>query len=198
MTDFLETTEWKELSKKIRDRDGSCCRCGSRYRLCADHIIPRSMKPHLKLAEFNIQTLCWNCNDRKGAFYIVCFLKNPRQELLKEISLLRIQFEEKARKYAKKNLTKRNYIDLEKKIMHDPNIIDNLEDVFYKMLNYPESAKNPLTKTASFTARFVALPVIIPSMILFSASKAIKSRPSTQEIENFAARIASTRFNDWQ
>jgi len=198
MTNFLETTEWKELSKKVRNRDGCCCKCGSQYRLCADHIIPRSIKPSLQLAEFNIQTLCWNCNNRKGAFYIVCFLKNPSQELLQEISLLRIRFQEKARSYAKRNLTKRNYKDLEKKIMDDPNIIDNLEDIFYKMLNYPESAKNPVFKTVAFAARFMALPVILPSMLLFDASKAVRSRPSAQEVENFAARITSTRFNDWK
>ena len=85
MTDFLETSEWINLSKKIRHRDKKCLRCGSKYRLCADHIIPRHRRRDLSLEEFNLQTLCWNCNTIKKDKYIVSYLHNPSQKLLNEI-----------------------------------------------------------------------------------------------------------------
>ena len=91
-SDFLNSPEWKKLSTKIRLRDKKCLRCGSTDRLCADHIIPRRYSKEFELSEFNIQTLCWKCNDKKSYDHIVYFgnKKNPSIEI--EIEKLKKKF----------------------------------------------------------------------------------------------------------
>lgn len=105
--DFLESSEWKEISKKIKKRDKKCLRCGSKYKLCTDHIIPRSRRYDLRLEEFNLQTLCRDCNRKKFNKYIVSFLKNPSQRLLKEIEEEKIKIRNILTKVARKRLLKK-------------------------------------------------------------------------------------------
>ena len=108
MTNFLETPEWINLSKKIRKRDQQCLRCGSKYRLCADHIIPRRRRRDLSLAEFNLQTLCWNCNTVKKNKYIVSYLDNPSSQLLNEIDKEKSKIRIALNKIAKDMIYKTN------------------------------------------------------------------------------------------
>jgi uncharacterized membrane protein YeaQ/YmgE (transglycosylase-associated protein family) len=83
MNDFYDRPEWKKLSKTIRNTYQKCLRCSSTDRLCADHIIPRSVRPDLELEVENLQTLCWSCNDFKSNKYIVSFLEQSGPNLSK-------------------------------------------------------------------------------------------------------------------
>lgn len=56
----------EEMRNRIYARDGyKCLKCGSKDRLCLDHI-----KPFVnggETTEENLQTLCRSCNSKKGA-----------------------------------------------------------------------------------------------------------------------------------
>ena len=197
MEDFLETTAWKNLSVKVRKRDGKCLRCHSTSRLCGDHIIPRYHRPALKLEEFNIQTLCWNCNQEKGKFYIVCFLENPSTELINELDLVKRLFLSRLKRYAERYLTSRNFNQLQKKIINDPTMFDVVEGVFNKILELPERVKNPLIKTILFSARFLALPVIMPAIMVMGITNELRAKPSSSEVHRFAEEMVKKRFSNW-
>ena len=53
-----------DLKRQIRERDGGCLACGSTYRLQVDHILPAYLRG--ANTEDNLQTLCPQCNARKG------------------------------------------------------------------------------------------------------------------------------------
>ncbi len=56
--------EWRELSKKVKDRDGwKCVECQADGELHADHIIPLSKGGSNDLS--NLQTLCVTCHELK-------------------------------------------------------------------------------------------------------------------------------------
>ena len=83
MHDFYDRPEWKKLSRATRNIYQKCLRCNSTDRLCADHIVPRSIRPDLELELENLQTLCWSCNKSKSNKYIVSFLEKPGPNLSK-------------------------------------------------------------------------------------------------------------------
>lgn len=61
----------KQTKKKTVERDGKCLQCGSTENLTVDHIIPQSLRVNgvRLIGKYNIsnfQTLCYNCNTRKG------------------------------------------------------------------------------------------------------------------------------------
>ena len=132
MNEFLETQEWKQLSRKIRKRDEQCLRCKSKNGLCADHIIPRSRRPDLELEEFNLQTLCWQCNDTKSNIYIVCFLDQPSPRLLAEIQ------KEKNKSNAHYKKIARNYLFKKDKTSNkwviDDRTFKKFEEEYVKLL----------------------------------------------------------------
>jgi 5-methylcytosine-specific restriction endonuclease McrA len=70
-TDFLESTEWKELRYlALVKSNGKCSCCGSSPKdgvvLNVDHIKPRKLFPALALDINNLQVLCSDCNHGKG------------------------------------------------------------------------------------------------------------------------------------
>lgn len=69
---FYRSTPWKWLRAKIIAKHGTICtKCGKTIRrkkdITVDHILPRSKRPDLSLAENNLQVLCRKCNSVKGA-----------------------------------------------------------------------------------------------------------------------------------
>ena len=65
-------TKLGELQKKLKNENGCCVKCGKRYYLTVDHIIPQSMLEQLNLIderynwEDNFQVICGACNALKG------------------------------------------------------------------------------------------------------------------------------------
>jgi len=74
---FYKTREWLQLRAHVLDRYGSeCMQCGRSKKIHnvvihADHIIPRSIAPHLELDRDNLQILCGDCNIGKSNRYAV-------------------------------------------------------------------------------------------------------------------------------
>ncbi len=65
--EFLHSSEWKALRKKALHYYGNKChKCGSKKRICVDHIKPRKFYPDLALDFNNLQILCAWCNKKKG------------------------------------------------------------------------------------------------------------------------------------
>lgn len=58
----LELIEW---ARKVRRRDGKCCRCGSKQSLQAHHMIPVCEAPLLALCVENGETLCADCHAKE-------------------------------------------------------------------------------------------------------------------------------------
>ena len=64
---FLQSKEWRVLRKKALLHYGyKCQRCGSKKKICVDHIKPRKFYPDLALDFNNLQILCAWCNKVKG------------------------------------------------------------------------------------------------------------------------------------
>ena len=64
----LGTQRWKNLRKRIIDRDVSCVVCGAVDELQVDHIVPRSKSTEEDVYNpENLQTMCKRCNLVKGA-----------------------------------------------------------------------------------------------------------------------------------
>jgi len=61
-TDFVSSPAWRRVSKLVRERDGSCVRCGSTRQLTAHHMIPVRVDPSLALDADNCVTLCRRCH----------------------------------------------------------------------------------------------------------------------------------------
>jgi 5-methylcytosine-specific restriction endonuclease McrA len=54
--------KWRKLSEKARKAQPWCLRCGRKDRLQADHIVPFSEAPELRLCAENIRVLCQPCH----------------------------------------------------------------------------------------------------------------------------------------
>ena len=70
---FFESVAWKELRYKALLKHGrKCACCGATPETGAimqvDHIKPRSRYPRLALSIDNLQVLCKDCNQGKGAW----------------------------------------------------------------------------------------------------------------------------------
>lgn len=204
--EFLKSKEWKTLSRKIRIRDKHCLRCGSKKRLCGDHIIPRRLRPDLELSEYNIQTLCWVCNDFKSNNYIVSFLQKPSKKLLNEIGIEKEKFQLSVRKYARKNISRKDYKTL--KGIVDPKVIKDFNDGFMEMMDIPEKVgeKNLTLYIPLFIARFLSLPITGSIMMLTVVADSInellggtisRARISEEEINEFVETKTRERFSDW-
>lgn len=68
---FLNSREWRQLRYEILQERGARCECcgedGSQARIEVDHIKPISKYWHLRLHKPNLQVLCRQCNQGKGA-----------------------------------------------------------------------------------------------------------------------------------
>ena len=201
--DFLETPEWINLSNKIRQRDKQCLRCGSKYRLCADHIIPRRRRRDLSLSEFNLQTLCWSCNTIKKDRYIVSFLKNPSPRLINEIEEEKSKIRLALNKVAKNNIYKRDsdkegFIKKEdfKKFVKGYNLLT-------LGVNHPEQAKkegvfhSPLNIVRFFGMGFSLIGGITLSILQEVNDQYGKSKISQKEISEFIEIEIDKIFSDW-
>lgn len=59
--------EYSAWRKAVFERDGyKCIKCGTGGKLTADHIMPWSMFPDLRLDLSNGRTLCWPCHRKHG------------------------------------------------------------------------------------------------------------------------------------
>lgn len=76
--EFYRTRVWRDLRYKVlkenaaKHKDGKarCVQCGvtaGERPLEVDHCRPRSLFPHLELVKENLQVLCHDCNQGKGA-----------------------------------------------------------------------------------------------------------------------------------
>tara|TARA_B100000212_G_C27350355_1_gene523337 strand:- start:735 stop:1577 length:843 start_codon:yes stop_codon:yes gene_type:complete len=203
MTNFLETPEWINLSKKIRKRDQQCLRCGSKYRLCADHIIPRRRRRDLSLAEFNLQTLCWNCNTVKKNKYIVSYLDNPSSQLLNEIdkekSKIRIALNKIAKDMIyKTNQNKDGFIKKDdfEKVVEGYNVLT-------LGINHPEQAKkegvfhSPLNILRFFGMGFTLIGGAALTILKEANDQYGKSKISQKEVSVFIEGELNKIFSDW-
>ena len=203
MYEFLETEEWKQLSRKIRSRDKHCLRCKSKMDLCADHIIPRSRRPDLQLEEFNLQTLCWVCNHAKSNIYIVCFLDQPSQRLVTEIQ------KEKNKSNAHYQKIARNYLFKKDKTSNkwvvDDKTFKKFEEEYVKLLipgvpgqKEREGVLNaPLNVVRFIGMGFSAMGVVAASLGALGLETIAKYRISEKEISGFVEQQMEKQYSDW-
>jgi hypothetical protein len=66
--EFYRTNEWRSVRYKVLVKYGKKCQCCSETGgyIHVDHILPRSLHPHLELDENNLQVLCEACNMGKS------------------------------------------------------------------------------------------------------------------------------------
>ena len=203
MSNFLETPEWINLSNKIRKRDQQCLRCGSKYRLCADHVIPRRRRRDLSLAEFNLQTLCWNCNTVKKDKYIVSYLDNPSSQLLNEIdqekSKIRIALNKIAKDMIyKTNQTKDGFIKKDdfEKVVEGYNVLT-------LGINHPEQARkegvfhSPLNILRFFGMGFTLIGGAALTVLKEANDQFGKTKISQKEVSLFVEGELNKIFSDW-
>ena len=203
MSNFLETPEWINLSNKIRKRDQQCLRCGSKHRLCADHIIPRRRRRDLSLAEFNLQTLCWNCNTVKKDKYIVSYLDNPSSQLLNEIdqekSKIRIALNKIAKDMIyKTNQTKDGFIKKDdfEKVVEGYNVLT-------LGINHPEQARkegvfhSPLNILRFFGMGFTLIGGAALTVLKEANDQFGKTKISQKEVSLFVEGELNKIFSDW-
>jgi len=63
----LNTSTWRLLRTLAFKRMGTrCLRCGSCKEIHLDHVLPKSLYPHLVYKIFNVQPLCRKCNFAKN------------------------------------------------------------------------------------------------------------------------------------
>lgn len=76
---FYKSWEWRTLRMEVLKEHGRACQCcgaepgmktasGEPVRICVDHIRPLSKFWHLRLDRTNLQVLCDECNQGKGAW----------------------------------------------------------------------------------------------------------------------------------
>ena len=63
---FRDSCEWKRLDETTRKAFPKCLKCRGGTRLVTDHIVPVWHRPDWRNDPNNLQTLCWDCNTRKG------------------------------------------------------------------------------------------------------------------------------------
>lgn len=71
--EFYKTAAWIQARYRVMQARGARCECCGRtkvddVKLHVDHIKPRSKFPALELVENNMQILCQECNEGKGAW----------------------------------------------------------------------------------------------------------------------------------
>ena len=106
--DFLNSKEWKSYKRSKRDKSvwGVVLQ-----KVVWRHIIPRKLRPNFELSEYNIQTLCWVCNDYKSDIYIVSFLEETPKISRNRNRKRKAQL--KVRKYARKHISRKDYKSLQ-------------------------------------------------------------------------------------
>lgn len=57
---------WQQLSKRVRRASPFCEQCGNTADLTADHVIPKTEAPELRLEPLNVRVLCRKCNGDRG------------------------------------------------------------------------------------------------------------------------------------
>ncbi|MCC2248845.1 HNH endonuclease [Virgibacillus sp. AGTR] len=62
---FYDTKEWKSLRYQAMLRDGFICVCCGREAKIGDHIIPTKVSWDLRLDINNVQSLCFECHNKK-------------------------------------------------------------------------------------------------------------------------------------
>jgi hypothetical protein len=203
MTDFLETPEWINLSKKIRQRDKKCLRCGSKYRLCADHIIPRHRRRDLSLKEFNLQTLCWNCNTIKKDKYIVSYLHNPSQKLLNEINNEKFKIRSALYKIAREQIYKKS---IQKKGLINDEFLKNFANEYNLItlgVDHPKQRERegflhgPLNIVRFFGIGFSLLGGLAITLVQEANALYGKHQISEQEIAKYLDTEINKVFSDW-
>lgn len=76
---FYKSWEWRTLRMEVLKQNGPVCVCcgaergdinaaGEKVKICVDHIKPISKFWHLRLDRSNLQVLCDECNQGKGAW----------------------------------------------------------------------------------------------------------------------------------
>lgn len=76
---FYKSWEWRTIRMEVLTQHGRACQCcgaepgmktaaGEPVRICVDHIKPLSKFWHLRLDRTNLQVLCDECNQGKGAW----------------------------------------------------------------------------------------------------------------------------------
>ena len=76
---FYKSWEWRTVRMEVLTQHGRACQCcgaepgmktsaGDPVRICVDHIKPLSKFWHLRLDRTNLQVLCDECNQGKGAW----------------------------------------------------------------------------------------------------------------------------------
>lgn len=77
--EFYRSWEWRTLRMEVLKEHGAVCQCcgtkpgdlgmdGSPVRICVDHIKPLAKHWELRLERSNLQILCDECNQGKGAW----------------------------------------------------------------------------------------------------------------------------------
>lgn len=59
------STEWREVARAVKRRDGGCVDCGSAAELHVHHVLSFAEYPELRLEPTNLQTLCRSCHYEK-------------------------------------------------------------------------------------------------------------------------------------
>jgi hypothetical protein len=203
MTNFLETPEWISLSKEIRIRDKECLRCGSKHRLCADHIIPRRRRRDLSMEKFNLQTLCWQCNTIKKDRYIVSYLRNPTQKLLNEINNEKLKIRLALHKIAKEQIHKKS---INKRSLIDEELLKNFAKEYTLITLGIENPKQkeregvfhtPLNIVRFFGIAFSIFGGIAITLVQEANSQYGKYQITEDEISEYIDKEINKVFSDW-
>ena len=76
---FYGTMRWRRKSDFILRRDPVCQKCQVALSECADHIVPRKLRPDLAWDDDNLQGLCSDCHNRKRSLERAEYLKRSRE-----------------------------------------------------------------------------------------------------------------------
>jgi hypothetical protein len=199
--DFYQTAEWQALSARIRSEDGKCLRCGTTSQLCADHIIPRKLRVDLSLCHWNLQTLCWECNEQKGAYYVVSFRRSPDRLLEREIAIEQQKAFVKFRKYADKVLRKSNLKAWRDRQRVEPSEVTVIDNYLTQWFLGRTQTTSTLEKCMVYPIQLVLFPFICPVIILIAIVRSVKesaeTRPDKAEIDEMASFWTQRKFSDW-
>lgn len=97
---FYKSWEWRTIRMEVLKEYGRACQCcgaepgmktssGDPVRICVDHIKPLSKFWHLRLDRSNLQVLCDECNQGKGAWDQTDFRKTdaPDEWIIKDAGI---------------------------------------------------------------------------------------------------------------